>query len=61
MFRETVDLLREHTSCKEVRAWVAEAQPLLPQSKEKLRKRIEFHKREVKRLTLLLNEDSLLR
>ena len=50
VFREMVDVLREHTSCKEVQAWVAEAEPLLPHSKEKLRKRIEFHKREVKRL-----------
>ena len=61
VFREMVDVLREHTSCKEVQAWVAEAEPLLPHSKEKLRKRIEFHKREVKRLTRLLNEGSLLR
>ena len=37
VFREMVDVLREHTSCKEVQTWVAEAEPLLPHSKEKLR------------------------
>ena len=55
-FREMVDVLRDHRSCKEVKAWLAEAEPLLPHSKEKLRKRSQFHKREVERLTRLLNE-----
>jgi hypothetical protein len=60
VFREMVDVLREHRSCKEVHAWLAEAEPLLPHSKQKLRKRIQFHKREVERLTRLLNEGASL-
>jgi hypothetical protein len=60
VFREMVDVLREHRSCKEVHAWLAEAEPLLPHSKQTLRKRIQFHKREVERLTRLLNEGASL-